>query len=59
MNILICNGLGVGYINLYGRYEFNKLLTPMSFNKLSEIVKDDVLIDIKVGEQEEDVETSS
>jgi TnpA family transposase len=31
-------------INLYGKYEFSKITTPTSFSKLSELVKNDVLV---------------
>lgn len=32
-------------INLYGRYEFDKIPIPASFNKLNELVKNDILIE--------------
>ena len=32
-------------INLYGKYEFSKITTPTSFSKLSELVKNDVLVE--------------
>lgn len=31
-------------INFYGKYDFSKIYTPMSFNKINELVKDDILI---------------
>ena len=33
------------HINLYGKYEFDKLSIPLSFNKLNDIIKDDILIE--------------
>ncbi|MFC1659592.1 Tn3 family transposase [Pseudomonadota bacterium] len=33
------------HINLYGKYDFNRISTPTSFNRLNEIIKDDVLVE--------------